>query len=289
VDTTPAAAHQEHEDHPWTIQIPDHPPRTDSPEYRASRQRMNDLANGIPDLVYGPAPHQDHHGGGLWLKDADGWFLVRNLAGIEWSAQFCADPAKVDLLRRNARRLYAAFPEAVDELVIRDLLDTEITDADGVQRWTDSICNASVPLSAAFHTGVLPKAETGGVHHYPSPISEIELFKQDDFELWVRTDDGALAAVVPVGRRGSGDGRTRLLFAAVPIAPGEETPLERIAGPPAPPPAADDERGAATQPELGRGGGEEDATILPANHPLSLRAFAEQTRESGTTREGGGP
>jgi Family of unknown function (DUF6424) len=288
VNTTPPAAHPEHEDYPWTIQIPDHPPRTDTPEYVASRRRMNDLANGIPDLVYGPAPHQDHHGGGLWLKDADGWFLVRNLAGIEWSAQFCADPAKVDSLRRNARRLYAAFPEAVAELGIRDLLDTEITDADGVQRWTDSICNASVPLSAAFHTGVLPTAETGGVHHYPSPITEIELFKHDDFPLWVRTDDGALAAVVPVGRRGSGDGRTRLLFAAVPTAEGEETPLERIAGPPAPAPAADEERGAAALP--GRAGlpAGEDPTILPATHPLSLRAFAEQTREAGMNRKGEG-
>src|SRR5712692_9397866 len=48
---------------------------------------------------------------GLWLKDAAGWFLVRNLCGIEWSAQFCADPAKVDQLRQAAKRLYARFPE----------------------------------------------------------------------------------------------------------------------------------------------------------------------------------
>ena len=152
--------HPEHEDHPWTIQIPDHAKRTESRGYVASRATMNRLAKGAENLAYGRAPFQDHHGGGLWLKDDDGWFLVRNLVGIEWSAQFCADPAKVDLLRQNARRLYAAFPDAVEELGIRELLDTPITDAAGISRWTDSICNASLPLPAAFHTGVLPKAST---------------------------------------------------------------------------------------------------------------------------------
>ncbi len=73
--------HPEHEDYPWTIAV------------------------------------QDHHGGGLWLKDDQGWFLVKNTAGIEWSAQFCADPTKVDQLRLNARRLYSAFPDAVTQLV----------------------------------------------------------------------------------------------------------------------------------------------------------------------------
>jgi Family of unknown function (DUF6424) len=52
---------------------------------------------------------------------------MRNIAGIEWSAQFCADPAEVDVLRQNARRLYARYPEAVAELGIRKLLDTTST------------------------------------------------------------------------------------------------------------------------------------------------------------------
>ena len=43
--------------------------------------------------------------------------MVRNLAGIEWSAQFCADPAKVDLLRQNAKRLYDLLaPDTKQEL-----------------------------------------------------------------------------------------------------------------------------------------------------------------------------
>jgi hypothetical protein len=121
--------HQEHEDHPWTIVIPDHPPRSDSPEYKHSRATMNRITRNVDGFYYGQAPYQDHHGGGLWLLDDDGWFLVRNLAGIEWASQFCTDPAKVDKLRVNARRIYAGFPKAVAALGIRELLDTPITDA----------------------------------------------------------------------------------------------------------------------------------------------------------------
>ena len=58
-----------------------------------------------------------HHGGSLWLLDYDGWFMVQNEAGIEWSAQFCTDPAKADALRDNARRLYASFPATILEMV----------------------------------------------------------------------------------------------------------------------------------------------------------------------------
>src|SRR5258708_5304512 len=132
----PGQDHQEHEDQPWTISIPGHPVRSDSPEYVQSRQQMNDMATQVSNLMYGQPPYEDHHGGGLWLKDSQGWFLVRNLAGMEWSSQFCADPAKVDLIRQNAKRLYAAFPGVSQELGIEQLLDTPITDAAGVARWT---------------------------------------------------------------------------------------------------------------------------------------------------------
>jgi hypothetical protein len=201
--------HTEHGDHPWIRRIPDHPPRTDSATYARSRKRMNEIAEGIPSFFYGAPDYEDHHGGGLWLKDEDGWFLVRNIVGIEWSAQFCADPAKVDQLRINARRLYAMFPDAVEELGIRELLDTKIEDADGVAAWTDSICNASVPLPEGPHRGVLPRA--GGIHHYPAPVAEIAFFKHDDFVLWVDDSEGNEVAVVPVAPRGAGDGRVQVL------------------------------------------------------------------------------
>jgi hypothetical protein len=206
-----ASTHPEHEDHPWTIRIPDHPRRTDSREYIDSRKATNVRAKAQPDWFYGDQPYEDHHGGGLWLKDGDGWFVVRNLAGIEWSAQFCADPAKVDALRVNAKRLYDRFPEAVEALSIGPLLNTPITDAAGVANWTDSICNASLALPREFHTGVLPTA--GGIHHYPAPIAEIALFKYDDFDLWQIDANGKAVAVVPVAERGSGNGTTALAFA----------------------------------------------------------------------------
>src|SRR5216684_962014 len=131
--TTPEPVHTESEAHPWQVQIPNHPSRQDSPEYVASRTRMNDMASQSAGLIYGSGPYEDHHGGSLWLKDARGWFMVRNLAGIEWSAQFCADPAKVDLLRQNAQRLYAMIaPEIAQELDPGGLLGTPITEAAGV-------------------------------------------------------------------------------------------------------------------------------------------------------------
>lgn len=245
--------HSEHEDFPWTRRIPDHPPRKESSMYRASRKRMNEIAGSIDDFVYGDPDYEDHHGGGLWLKDEDGWFIVRNVAGIEWSAQFCADPEKIDQLRLNARRLYEAFPDAVEELGIRDLLDNPITDLEGVSTWTDSICNASVPLPEGVHRGVLPKA--GGIHHYPAPVAEIAFFKYDDFELWVTDDNGNKVAVVPHAARGSSDGRVDVIHAL---------PAEAIPGPPGP------------TPEDG------ESTTLPADDKLSQQAFGAQYEKLAT-------
>jgi hypothetical protein len=242
-----AGTHTEHEDEPWTIEIDDHPRRSDSKEYVAARRRMNEIARTIREFPYGAPPWQDHHGGGLWVKDQDGWFLVRNLAGVEWSSQFCADPRKIDALRANARRLYAAFPGSAEELGIRDLLDTPVTDAAGVARWTDSICNASVPLTAELHTGVLPHG--GGVHHYPAPIVEIQVFKRDDFNLWVTDEDGNPAAVAPVAEPGSGDGRVHVLWATT------GTALH----------AAHQAARAADKP-----------LVLAEDHPLAVQAFAAQ-------------
>jgi hypothetical protein len=94
--------HTEGETHPWKVNIPDHPLRAESPEYVAARKQMIEIAAQAPGLIYGEAPYQDHHGSALWLKDAQGWFLVRNLAGIEWSAQFCLNE-KVKVLTADLR------------------------------------------------------------------------------------------------------------------------------------------------------------------------------------------
>jgi hypothetical protein len=272
---TTDSVHSESEDHGWDINVPDHPARADSPEYVAARQKMNEIAAGATGLVYGTAPFQDHHGGALWVKDAQGWFLVRNCAGIEWSAQFCADPAKVDLLRQNAKRLYDLLqPEIKQELDPDGLLDTPITDAAGVAKWTDSIFNAGVPLQPTFHIGVLPASppasqqpasapaggeesasapasgqEPAGVHHYPTPIVDIQLFKYDDFQLWVTDAQGNPAAVAPVGARGSGNASVHVLFAT----PGSQLAQQKQAAE------------STNQP-----------LILGPDHPLAQQAFVNQ-------------
>jgi hypothetical protein len=247
----PAGQHTESEDHPWTIAIPDHVGRTDSPEYVKSRAKMNEIARDIAGtpggLFFGSGPWQDHHGGALLLKDDQGWFMVKNLVGMEWSSQFCADPAKVDKLRQNAKRIYDKFPDVVAELGIRDLLDHEITTPADVENWTDSICNASVPLPAGLHTGVLPQG--GGVHHYPAPIVEIALFKKDDFKLWVLDPQGQPAAVTPTGHPGSGDGRVQVAYST----PGTLLDHEHL------------------QANL-RG----EPLVLPPNHAMARQAFHKQ-------------
>lgn len=192
---------------PITYYTAGHPPRKDSAYYIKSRKALHQIVGTMPEHFFGGEPVQDHHGGGLWVYDDQGWFFVRNLVGIEWSGQFCADPAKVDLLRQNARRLYAGFPKSFDEfktlgIDLKPLLDTPITDAAGVEQWTDSICNASVPLPQPAHTGTVPKG--GGVHNYPTPVTDIAFFKRDDFTLWVVDEEGHDAAVVPTHPPGSG-------------------------------------------------------------------------------------
>ena len=310
--TNPASVHAESESHAWTIDVGNHPARQDSPEYVAARNKMNQLAAQATGLIYGQGPFQDHHGGALWLQDRQGWFMVRNQAGIEWSAQFCADPAKVDLLRQNAKRLYdLVAPQLKQQLDPDGLLDTPITDAAGVAKWTDSIFNAGVPLHPTFHTGVLsgglasaapaagasaspaagaaaapaagaaaapaagaaaapaaasaagapaPSAsangQPAGVHHYPTPIADIQLFKYDDFQLWVTDQQGNPAAVAPVDKRGSGNASVHVLYA---------TPGSQLA-------QLKHEKEAAGAP-----------LILGPGHPLAVQAYQNQQAGSGST------
>jgi hypothetical protein len=199
---------------PIIYETADHPKRADSPTYVKSRKALAEIAKTLKDWMFGEPPYQDHHGGGLWVYDEQGWFFVRNLVGIEWSGQFCADPKKVDKLRQNAKRLFAGFPRSAAKykelgIDLEDLLSTEITDAAGVGRWTDSILNASVALPQPAHTGFVPKG--AGVHNYPTPVTDIDYFRYDDFQLWVTDEEGATAAVVPIAPRGSGESRVRVV------------------------------------------------------------------------------
>jgi hypothetical protein len=125
---------------------------------------------------YGPAPWEMHHGGSLWVLTDAGWRMYLAQAAIEWSLQFCADPAKIDRLRQDAKLLVDAFPRtipALEEFGYTDgktILNDKITDVDGVARYTDSLFNSCVPLSRGHHQGVLPRA--AGEHYYPIPIKD---------------------------------------------------------------------------------------------------------------------
>jgi Family of unknown function (DUF6424) len=257
-----SSTHPEQEDFPWTIAVVDHPNRTDSPAYTKSRKLMNALAKTLTDWPFTPTPYQDHHGGSVWVKDAAGWLCLQVSLGIEWSAQFCADPAKVDRLRLQAQRVVTAFPatlpgyEAAGYHDAEALLATKITTADQVGAWTDSIFNASLPLPVAAHTGVLPKG--AGYHHYPKPIVDIDHVRFDDFRLFVTDPDGLPAVVVPLSARGTGDARVRLL-AAHP----DSAYVARLVRP-------------AARDTVRRGAAPAAAEILSADDPLARQAFAGQ-------------
>jgi hypothetical protein len=260
--------HTQHEDFPWMIAIVDHPPRRDSARYTRSRTLMRKIVATTADWILAGSDYQDHHGGSVWVLDGDGWLCLQLPLGIEWSAQFCADPAKVDRLRRYAARVVAAFPRTLagyESFGYHDgaaLLETPVSDSAGVAAWTDSIFNASLPLPARVHTGVLPKG--AGYHHYPKPIVDIDHFRYDDFTLFVTDGSGLPAVVVPVSPRGSGDGRVRLLGVHpdsdyVPRLTGAR---RRRAGRPA--------GGVAVAPAA-------DLDLLDAGDPLARQAFARQT------------
>lgn len=208
-----SATHTLREDNPWEIDYAAHEPRADSPLYTQSRALLKKIADstttgaGGVAWYYGAEPWEDHHGGGLWAYGSKGWFFVKNYAGMEWASQFCADPDKVEVLRQNALRLYEGFAQTEQKVLalaanypFQKILNTPIKTADDVAQWTDSIFNASVPLPKLRHTGLSPKGH--GVHHYPTPVWDIELFKHDDFTLWVTDAEGEPAAVVPVHPRG---------------------------------------------------------------------------------------
>ena len=209
------------------------------------------------------------------ITTSTGTFVAEGLASHN-----CADPAKVDLLRQNAKRLYdLVSPQVKQQLDPGGLLDTPIKDAAGVAQWTDSIFNAGVPLHPTFHTGVLPGAgaqtppapespQPAGVHHYPTPIVDIQLFKYDDFQLWVTDQQGNPAAVAPVDKRGSGNASVHVLYA---------TPGSQL----------------AQQKHEAESGGA--PLILGPDHPLAVQAYQNQQApgsggsSGGTAGSGGAP
>jgi hypothetical protein len=262
----------ESENHPWKIRLVDHPKRYESPYFRAAKKTAHRILDEMndDDLPYGSRPSgahpwEMHHGGSLWVKGENGWRMYRARVGVEWSMQFCAEPSKVDRLRREAAELVDAFPLTLPALAAlgydeaEHLLRTPITDADAVERWTDSLFNSCVPMSHGNHQGVLPQVP--GEHHYPWPVKGADFFRYEDFELWVTLPDGTHGAVAPVDRRGSGDGHVRLVHVS------EES----------------EAAGAFLEAqEQGK------MAVLPPNSSVALQAFARQI-ESGRRTASGPP
>ncbi|GHI02082.1 hypothetical protein Scel_04030 [Streptomyces cellostaticus] len=265
----------ESENHPWKIRLVKHPKRFESAQFTAAKKTAHDILRKMndADLPYGPRPvdpgqggaeHWEmHHGGSLWVMGSHGWLMYRARVGIEWSMQFCADPAKVDRLRQEAAELVDAFPRTLPALAelgydrAEELLRTPIKDADGVEAWTDSLFNACVPLSRGNHQGILPKVP--GEHHYPWPVKGADFVRYDDFQLWVTLPDGTHGAVTPVDRRGSGDGHVRLAFA---------------------PEGSDASATIAEAQDRGL------MAVLPANSPVALQAFSRQITPGRHTASG---
>ncbi|WP_337587797.1 DUF6424 family protein [Streptomyces collinus] len=267
----------ESENHPWRIRLVEHPKRFESSQFRAAKDTAHKILHAMEDadLPYGPRPvdaqqvaknserWEMHHGGSLWVKGSRGWLMYRARVGIEWSMQFCADPAKVDRLRQDAADLVDAFPLTLPALAdlgyerAEDLLRTPIEDADGVEAWTDSLFNSCVPLSHGNHQGILPSVP--GEHHYPWPVKGADFVRYDDFQLWVTLPDGTHGAVAPVDRRGSGDGHVRLTF--VP-------------------------EGSAAAPTVAEAQDRGLMAVLPANSDVALQAFAQQVAPGRRTASG---
>jgi hypothetical protein len=251
-----AATHQTPaEVQPWSTYIVDHPMRKDSSWFtaakRAARKILADPGPG--GLPYGHGPWEMHHGGSLWVRNAEGWRMYLARAGIEWSMQFCADPAKVDRLRQDALILVRAFPDTLAAMAklgydeAEEILSTPITDAHLVERYTDSLFNSCVPLTREDHQGILPKA--AGEHHYPWPAKAGDFIRYDDFELWVTLPDGTHGAVTPLSPRGSGDGRVRLIYAR---------------------------HGTPEGDAVARAQRQHKAVVLPREHPVAREAYARQ-------------
>ena len=148
---------------------------------------MQKIVATLQPNPYGPPPIQAHHAGSIWLYDGTVWRLVLNWGGIEWSAQFCADPAK-SMPSTDAEAITARFPGTIPELTALgyrdiDLFSTPVTDATSIAKYVDSIWNSCVPIpqTRAHRDRAGRLRWRPGVHNYPESMCAIPRFMHDDF------------------------------------------------------------------------------------------------------------
>lgn len=171
---------EEHVGEQAVLYTDDHPPRKDSPTYRAARKVLMNarrggciVCGGLPDMAHpelatvsDPKGLEDHHGGGIYVKDV---LVGLNLFGTEWSLGFSADPKVVAQLVANLNVVLKELGEAT--------FDGPITNTQEVMLFVDSTFNANVKLCKPHHTGRMDRPskdaqgiEAVGIHEIPFPI-----------------------------------------------------------------------------------------------------------------------
>ncbi len=221
-DASPSVVHQIHVGEALVENVDGHAAaRTDSPQFVDVRAAVQAIVGTLSPNPYGPLPIQAHHGGSVWLYDGKMWRLVLNWAGVEWSAQFCCDPARVEALRQNAEGDHTGVPRdhpgaRKDWLPgQRPAFQSHHRRSRGRNTRRQHL-ELVLPIPQMGHTGsVSATTPLGtGVHNYPEPMCAIPRVMHADFVPFVvDPGSGAVATVAPVAPRGSGDGRVRVLFA----------------------------------------------------------------------------
>jgi len=184
---------QERVGDPVEITTADHPPRSDSAEYRRSRETLMTeyaggcfICDGPVDLSHSEVEDseglQDHHGGGIYAVMGGRPVLVAlGTLQMEWSEGWGADPKVVAGMVANRNALLSKLGEPT--------YGDPITDTKSTMAYVDSVFNANVKLCAPHHIGHPAQHspdrrghEAVGIHNVPLPVLLYQLFC--DWENW---------------------------------------------------------------------------------------------------------
>lgn len=187
----------------------DHPPRTDSPGYRAARKVLMNtrkggcvVCGGVADMTHPELGEvadshglEDHHGGGIYVKDV---LVALNLFGSEWSLGWSGDPKVYARHVRNLNVVLAALGEPT--------YDAPITNTADVMAFVDSVYNANVKLCKPHHTGRMDRPskdanghEAVGIHEIPFPIWLGQVTCEwDRWDMWAGTSGTLAVAPDPI-------------------------------------------------------------------------------------------
>lgn len=184
---------KEHVGDPLEMYTAEHPPRSDSAEYRASRKTLMTeyaggcfICDGPVDLTHpeieSAAGVEDHHGGGIYVKFGSRPVLVAlSTLQLEWSEGWGADAKVVAGMVANNNALRTRLGEPT--------YDRAITDTPSTMAYVDSIFNANVKLCKQHHVGHPAQHskdrrghEAVGIHNVPLTVLLYQLFC--DWDHW---------------------------------------------------------------------------------------------------------